>query len=142
MVVDKDFLVRIRTASNEELRNMLLNPNLTEEQRQIVMEELRLRGYEEGTINYYPQEEETLSTIVSNIKWFFEKYQIPYRLGLQSYQLEGFMNPKDYLLLLRAIEQDLRKRGQLSWTMEQDLMAIYSMIKRAVGEDSGEEPFY
>lgn len=147
MVLDRDFLIKIRTSSTEKLLRMLYYENLTEEQREAIMEELENRGYSEKVIRereklklepylreFYPIEQypELYQTIVAEIKYLFYKYNIPWRLGLPTYQIEGFQNISDYLLLLDRIRDELIRRNMITKEIDEKITALMHTIEDAL----------
>jgi len=147
MVLDRDFLIKIRTSSTEKLLKMLYYGNLTDEQREAIMEELENRGYSEKVIRereklklepylreFYPVEQypELYQHIVSEINYIFWKYQIPWRLGLKEYQITGFQNISDYLLLLDKIRDELIAKKMITKEIDEKITSLMHTIEDAL----------
>jgi hypothetical protein len=147
MVLDRDFLIKIRTSSTEWLLRQLYYGNLTEEQREAILEELERRGYSEKVMRereklrlepylreYYPVEQypELYNYIVSEISYMFWKYNIPWRLGLKEFQITGFQNISDYLVLLDRIRDELIEKKTITKEIDEKITALMHTIQDAL----------
>ncbi len=154
----RDFLIRIKTLPTDRLLEMLYFENLTEEQKQLIIEELKGRGFdpkkyeklkkqrEEKSIEkvlkeYLPVEEheEFVNYILSEIDYLFQKYQIYWRLNPTNdpnerieFYFHGFSNVVDYILALKELKKMLNKKKMMTLGLERDINNLIKEIVRYV----------
>ncbi len=152
MVLDRDFLIKIKTASTDLLLRMLYYGDLTEEQKEAIIEELKNRGYsaeeyerlkrqkEEEELNEFlgkviPAEDypDFVEWLASELEDLFYRGNIPYRIGLkESYDFYGFNNLVDYLALLNYVKKRLDETHMGTQEIYERIDSLMNSIKNFI----------